>query len=290
MIRRNVVAASCGLLLSLSASPAAAIDRKACIAAADDGQKLRDDGKLAAAREKFIACAEKACPGAISKQCAEWVGEVDHEMPTLSFRAKDESGKEILDVQVVLDGKPIAESIATKAMALDPGTHKIRFVRKDGKSVEDTFLLRTGEKDRIVELAFQAPKGDTPVATAATTTPTTPTASGGGFVFPWYAWIGVGLTVAGGVGTAAFAASANGDEADLRKTCAPYCPADQRSGVETKLVLANVSLGVGIAGLGFTIISLIVANVGHKETAPKQTGFFLGPTPGGAAAGFQGAF
>jgi hypothetical protein len=276
MIRRAVAAASSGLLLVLFASSAHAIDRKACIAAADDGQKLRDDGKLAAAREK---------------QCAEWVGEVDHEMPTLSFRAKDESGKEILDVQVVLDDKPIAESIATKAMTLDPGTHKVRFVRKDGKSVEDTFLLRTGEKDRIVELVFQAPKGDTPVVTGTTATTTAPTTSGGGFRFPWPAWVGLGLAVVGGAGTAGFVVSAKSDENNFRDTCAPYCPADQRSGVETKLVLANVFLGVGIAGVGLTVVSLIIANVGHKEEAPpKAAGFFFGPTPGGAAAGFQGAF
>jgi hypothetical protein len=285
MIRRTVVAASSGLLLVLFASSAAAVDRKACIVAADDGQKLRDEGKLSAARDKFIACAEKGCPAAVSKQCAVWVEEVDHEMPTLSFRAKDEGGKEILDVQVVLDDKPIAESIATKAMTLDPGTHKIRFVRKDGKSIEDTFLLRPGEKDRIVELAFQAPKIDKPLAVE-----TPAVAPGGGFRFPWPAWVGLGLTVVGGVGTAAFAASAASDESDLRKTCAPSCPSDQRSGIETKLVLANVSLGVGIAGLGLTVVSLILANVGHKETPPKTSGFFFGPTAGGAAAGFQGAF
>jgi hypothetical protein len=285
MSRRTVVAASSGLLLVLFASSAAAVDRKACIVAADDGQKLRDEGKLSAARDKFIACAEKGCPAAVSKQCAVWVEEVDHEMPTLSFRAKDEGGKEILDVQVVLDDKPIAEAIATKAMTLDPGTHKIRFVRKDGKSIEDTFLLRPGEKDRIVELAFQAPKVDKPVEATASVAP------GSGFRFPWPAWVGLGLTVVGGVGTAAFAASAASDESDLRKTCAPSCPADQRSGIETKLVLANVSLGVGIAGLGLTVVSLILANVGHKEeAAPKTSGFFFGPTAGGAAAGFQGAF
>ena len=288
MSRRVVMAASSFFLVSLAASSAGAVDRKACIVAADDGQKLRDDGKLTAAREKFIACAEKGCPAAVSKQCAVWVEEVDHEMPTLSFRAKDEAGKEILDVQVVLDDKPIAESIATRSMVLDPGTHKVRFVRKDGKSVEDTFLLRKGEKDRIVELAFQAPKSDTPVATTTTATTTT---SGGGFVFPAYAWIGVGLAVVGGVGTAAFVASAKSDENGFRATCAPTCAPDGRSGIETKLILANVSLGVGIAGLGFTVIALIVGNVGHKEaTPPKAAGFFFGPTPGGAAAGLQGAF
>lgn len=290
MIRRAVATASCGLMLVLFASSAAAVDRKACIVAADDGQKLRDDGKLTAARQKFIACAEKGCPGAVSKQCAEWVEDVDREIPTLSFRARDEHGKEILDAQVLLDDKPLSQSVATTASPLDPGTHKIRFVRSDGKSIEDTFLLRRGEKDRIVELAFPAAKDDAAVATAPAAPATTPAASGGGFRFPWPAWVGLGLTVVGGVGTAAFAASAKSDENDFRATCAPNCPADQRSGVETKLVLANVSLGVGIAGLGLTVVSLIVANVGHKEAPANAAGFYFGPTPGGAAAGFQGAF
>ena len=270
------------LALSAISVDAAAIDRKACIAAADDGQKLRDDGKLSEAREKFISCADKACPSAVAKQCADWVGEVEHDTPTISFRAKDPSGKEIFDVEVRIDDKSVASSIQPKAIAVDPGTHKIKFVLKDGNTIEDTFLLRNAEKDRIIELTFMPRAPLIPVAPP-------PAAGGGaGFQIPWIAWVGVGVMVLGGVGTAAFAVSANADESDLRSTCAPRCDPADRSGIDTKLVLANVSLGLAFAGLGLAVVSTIVANVTHKE-APT-TGLLVAPLPNGAALGWQGRF
>lgn len=282
------------MAITLFSGSAAAIDRKACIAAADDGQKLRDDGKLKDARDKFITCADKACPAAISKQCADWVGEVDHDMPTIAFRAKDSTGKEIFDVQVEVDGQPVPGGISPKATAAEPGSHKIRFTRADGTSVEDTFLLRAAEKDRIIELTFKGPAGPAGPVGPGNPPPivTPPPSSGGGFRFPALAWIGLGVMVVGGAGTAAFAVMANSDESKLRTTCAPFCDASERSSIDTKIVLANVSLGLGIAGLGLTIISTIVANVGKKEAAPAATttGLIVAPMPNGAALGWAGRF
>jgi hypothetical protein len=272
------------LAFLFASAPALAADRKACIAAADEGQKLRDDSKLTDAREKFLVCADKGCPSAVSKQCLEWVSEIDHDMPTIAFRAKDGAGKELFDVQVFVDDKSLAESIPPKAFSVDPGTHRVRFVRRDGTTVEDTVLVRTAEKDRIIELTFKPPVGTPPPVA-----PVPPPSSGGGFRFPWPAWVGVGLMVVGGVGTAAFAVAANGEESDLRATCAPGCDPSLQSSIDTKLVLANVSLGIGIAGLGLAVVATIVANVGHKEPAPA-TGLVVTPMPGGAALGWAGAF
>ncbi len=277
------------LALVLAAAPALAADRKACIQAADDGQKLRDDGKLSDARDKFLVCADKGCPAAVSKQCLEWVAEVDHDTPTIAFRAKDPSGKEVFDVQVFVDDKSLVDGIAPKSFPVDPGKHRVRFVRHDGTTAEDTVLVRTAEKDRIIELSLKG-------ASAATTGPTEPPpagsggSSGGGFRFPWPAWVGVGLMVVGGVGTAAFALSANAEESDLRATCAPKCDPSLQSSIDTKLILANVSLGLGIAGVGLAVIATIVANVGHKEPPAAATGLLLAPLPGGGAVGWAGAF
>ncbi len=276
-----------------SRSAAAAPDRKACIAAADDGQKLRDEAKLASAREKFITCADKACPGAVSKQCATWVEEVDREMPTLSFRAKDETGREILDAQVLVDDKPFAGAIQSKAAPIDPGSHKVRVIRKDGKSLEDTILVRASEKDRIVELAFPVARVETPPPVVPVAPPPKPAAPSAGFHVPWYAWIGVGVGAAGGVGTVAFALSAKSDEDGYRSTCAPACNEGDKSGVQTKVVLANVSLGVGIAGLGFAVGSTIFANLGGaKEKAPAslRAAPSVAITPGGGVLLLRGGF
>src|SRR3954468_23053427 len=110
---------------------------KECIAFADDGQKLRDDGKLHAARDKFISCAAKSCPSVVSKQCSQWLGEVEKEIPSLTFRATDENGKELLDVKIFVDGKELADSARLRALPVDPGEHVVRVERSDGKTVED---------------------------------------------------------------------------------------------------------------------------------------------------------
>src|SRR5687767_8902063 len=135
------LALAAGLVVVVASPVDAAPDRKACIAAADDGQKYRDEGKLAAAREMFIACSSKGCPAVISKQCAQWLAEVEKDQATVAFRAKDEQGKEIVDVKVLVDGHKLIDAIDAKALPIDPGEHTIRFERADGKSVEDKVII-----------------------------------------------------------------------------------------------------------------------------------------------------
>jgi hypothetical protein len=283
-----VLVALSAVALSAPAAAAGKGDAKLCVAAADEGQKLRDEGKLAAAKEKFIACAAKSCPGAVATECTTWLEEVERDIPTVSFRAKDEAGKEILDVRVFVDGAAFAETIVPKASPMDPGAHKIRFERADGKTVEESVIVRTGEKNRIVELSFRPAKDAIPGG--STNEPPRSAQGGRGFVVPWVAWVGLGVGVLGGVGTAVFAVMANSDEDHLRQTCAPNCPESERGAIETKVALANVSLFVGIAGLGTAIVSTIVANVMGKPDAPPKTGLVVAPTQGGAQVGLVGRF
>lgn len=264
--------------------------RKACIAAADEGQKLRDDGKLTAAREKFITCAAKGCPAVIAKECTQWLEDAERETPSVTFRALDEQGKELLDVQVSIDGAVVAQSIEARAIPLDPGEHVLRFERRDGTSVEGKVLLRPGEKNRILELAFQ------PAAEPAKAEPPPPPDPGPAppparkLEIPLLGWVGAGVAVAGGVTAAVFAISANDDESRLRSTCAPACPESERDAIDTKVLLANVGLGLGVAGLGLAAVTTILANTdasAEKKTG-KSAGLVLGVAPGGLS--LRGAF
>ena len=275
----------------MASAPAAHAGSKECIAAADDGQKLRDDGKLNAARDKFILCAAKACPGAVAKQCSQWLIEAEHDTPTVTFRALDEQGKETLAVKVVIDGVAVAQSIDARALPIDPGEHTVRFELAAGRAVEDKFLVRPGEKNKMIELSFQ-PKAPAPVAPVKpAASPIEPVAEGGGFHIPTLGWVGLGIGVAGGVMTALFAISANSAESDLRTTCAPSCNASEKSSIDTKIVLANVGLGVGIAGLGLAVVTTVLANTGKKEppkSASSASSLRVDVTPGQLL--LQGAF
>jgi hypothetical protein len=281
----------CLVLAFSSAAFAGGPDRKECLAAADDGQKLRDEGKLGAARDRFITCSAKACPGVVAKQCSQWLEAVERDLPSVSFRVLDEQKRELVDVSVLFDGVKLSDTVEAKARALDPGSHTVRVERADGRSVEQKVLLRPGEKNRIVELAFEAPP-------AAPAPPATPAArpdvdanKGGGFHVPLLGWIGLGVGVAGGVATALFAMSANGDEKDLRDTCAPTCPSSERSPIETKVLLANVGFGVGVVGLGVGIVATVMANTGKpvKKEASRASSLSLDVSPSGAVL-LRGAF
>lgn len=280
------------LLASVDAS-AAGPDRKACIAAADEGQKLRDESKLTAAREEFIMCASKSCPGAIAKECSQWLQDAERDMPSVTFRARDERGKEILDVRVFIDDQVVAESIDARALPVDPGEHKLRFARSDGKSVEDKFVLRPAEKNRLIELSFEGPKqADATSGTkdGAATTVTQPLGEPGkSFQIPILGWVGAGVAVVGVGMMAFFAISANDDEDRLRSSCAPSCPESERDSVDTKVLLANVGMGVAALGVGVAVVTTVLANSGDKSKSARVMPS-VGPTHGGAALGLSGSF
>ncbi|HSO33097.1 MAG TPA: hypothetical protein VLT33_11275 [Labilithrix sp.] len=276
---RSVMLAGSLVGLSLLAPAVARAGTKECIAAADDGQKLRDEGKLTAARDKFIACSAKACPGAVAKQCSAWLVDAEKDMPSITFRALDEQGKETLEVKVSVDGVQVAAAIEARAVPADPGEHTVKFERADGTAIEDRVMLRPGEKNRIIELSFQ-PKAPPPGSVVAPVGPVkeAPAPDPGGLKVPLLAWIGLGVGVAGGVMTAVFAVSANSDETHLRETCAPKCDPADRSSIETKVVFANVALGLGIAGLGVAVVSTILANGGSSKPKPaSRLGFDVSP-------------
>lgn len=277
-----------GLLLAAAPALAAPPTQKECLAAADDGQKLRDDGKLVSARDKFIMCAAKSCPNVVAKQCNQWLSDAEREMPSVTFRAIDDNGKETLEVKVSVDDKVVAQSIEAKAIAVDPGEHKVKFEKADGKSVEDKILLRPGEKNRLVELSFQTKAPPPPVAETPKPAPPIEPAPepSRGFRVPTLGWVGLGIFAAGGITTIAFASMANGDESDLRGRCAPSCPESEKSGIDTKIAIANVGLFVGLAGLGLAVVTTVLENTGSKP-AEKPQARPLAPKPSAASITFD---
>lgn len=268
-MRLRMILIAAGLAAAtLVTTTAAHAGPKECVAAADEGQKLRDDGKLNAAREKFIACAAKACPGAVSKQCSQWLSETEKDMPTMTFRALDDQGKETLEVKVLVDGGKVSDTIDAHALALDPGEHKVRFERADGRAIEEKVLLRPGEKNRLIELSFQVKTAPPPEPPKVVTPPPPGPETDRGFHVPLLGWVGLGVGVAGGVMTAVFALSANSDEKNLRTTCAPACDPSEKSSIDTKVALANVGFGIGVVGLGVAVVTTVLANTGKRSDQP----------------------
>lgn len=143
-----------------SQSVAAEADPKeACLAAADTGQSLRDDGQYLGAREQFLACSRDVCPKLVHDQCAEWLRHIDEATPTVIFAAKDDRGQQLADARVLLDSKALVATLDGKAIPLDPGPHDVRFERDPHGVVNVHVVLRAGEKNREVTATFPAVDG-----------------------------------------------------------------------------------------------------------------------------------
>src|ERR1017187_7463692 len=82
--------------LALAADPTTAD----CLAASDASLKSGNEHKLRAERSQLLTCASSNCPTDIRKDCTSRVDEVNAQIPTIIFRAKDPSGADLSGVKV----------------------------------------------------------------------------------------------------------------------------------------------------------------------------------------------
>lgn len=283
-MKRLGAVALAGLVFSL---PARADERQACVDAADTGQTLRDQGKLVEARESFVSCARDVCPKIVASQCATWLSDVNREVATVTFRATDGSGKELILVQVSVDGTLRLPSLDGRAMRMNPGVHTLRFSHAGSADVEKEVVIHAGEKVRLIEVTI-GPRSPAEPGASATVSPSgTQTAAQGGFRFPAFAVASFGVGAASFVAMGVLVGTTASDVNHLRATCAGSCNPSDVSSANTRIALANVAMGVGIAGLALGGASLVVVNLGRREAQPASAWFLRG---GVGSAELVGAF
>jgi hypothetical protein len=131
-------------------APAAQADmtKKQCAATNAEGQSLRLDGKLGAARVQFEMCGDPHCPAMVRDDCAQRLQEIDRTQPTILFEVDDAAGGSVGAVKIALDGRPVADGLVATAMRVDPGEHSFTFTTAGGAAVTKTFVLKEGEKER----------------------------------------------------------------------------------------------------------------------------------------------
>jgi hypothetical protein len=144
------------IVLASSSLASAGDPKTECIAAADQAQQARDDGKWRAARDGFVSCSRSECPKMVSASCTKWAREIDDGMPTVVLAAKDASGADLTDVRVTFDGAPLATALDGKPVDVDPGAHKFRFSRDGSQPVEQSVVVKAGEKLRSVSVVMRA--------------------------------------------------------------------------------------------------------------------------------------
>jgi hypothetical protein len=268
MLAMNVRSAALLVAASLPAWPktAGAQTIAACIAAADEGQDQLRHGKLRDARRSFVVCSQERCPVVVRKDCDHWLEQVNLDMPTVVFGAKDASGQDLATFAVRVDTD--AEETATPGIPreLDPGPHTFAFERPGAPPITQSVVLRTGERNRQVLVTF-------PAVDVLRPPPVEPPAPPAHSVSPWvYGFAGLAALATGSF--VYFAVSGLHEKSDLRSTCAPACTDSQVSKLRTDYIVADVSLGIGVVSLA--VVGTIWL-LGPSKKSPAPVGFQVSP-------------
>ena len=279
-------------MLAEGVAAAAPDEREQCAASAEQAQQLRDEGKYRRAREQMLVCARDVCPGPIKSDCGKWLAELDRDAPTVVFGARDSNGADVLDVKVSMDGAPIQERLDGKPVLVDSGEHVFKFESKEGAVKEERVLVRAAEKARPIIATFPAA-----VAENKDPPPPPPAREGGeGSIVPALVVGGIGVVALGSF--AIFGIGGKNDVDDLQK-CKPFCDEKDVDAARTKLIIADISLGVGIVALGVAAYMFVTRPTGdtnkvqtNVQARKSDTSFRFDARPltGGGYAGVGGTF
>jgi hypothetical protein len=249
----------------------------ACLSTPVQAQTAQRAGKLVEARRLYESCARNVCPPEIVSDCSRWFSEVEAATPSVVLAARDPQHGDLLDARVSIDGAEAAP-VTARAVALDPGAHHLVFQRPGAPDVAVDVVLREGEKNRAVSATF----GGSP---ASSTSPPPADDSSQHRPVPLIVWIAGGVGVMGMASFATFGALGVSERAGAH--CDTGCGASDKSSVDSKYLIANVSLGVGLVGLGVATWMYLA----RPSTEPAKTAVVdMRPTPGGAVATFGGTF
>jgi len=270
--RRGFAAATLVVAASSSATTEArAADKVRCTAAYEQGQELRRQDKLSAARSQLLLC-EQTCPRSLAADCTKWQGEVEALMPTVHLRATDGHGQPT-DARVIVDGTLLLDHLVDAPVPVDSGDHTFRFEGPSGVSAEVHVSLHGGERAREIETVLAPQAAPPPAVSSGTTRPVPPAAYVLGAMGIAGLALGGGLSLKGHL-----------DAGHLRSTCAPGCAPDQVDSIATLYGVAWVGAGAGVAALA---IGLALWRPWQTQPSPPAAGdLFVVPTVGGAMVGW----
>lgn len=242
MTRRSLARAGSvlgfALVLALTRS-ASATDKQACMDAAPRGQDLRDQGKLVEAARELSICADASCPDPVPTYCKGWLDEVKKRIPSLLVRVTDASGRDVPDAAVKIDGRPVA--VDGRGVDLDPGSHQARASRPGSHDAVETVVLREGERDHPLTLRLETEHGEARAAIGSA-------GAEPGRTVPLASWIAWGVGAVGLAGFTIFGIKADIDYSDYHSSCGNLCARSATDDVSRTMVIADVSLAVGIVG------------------------------------------
>jgi hypothetical protein len=275
--------------LGLASGAARADEKSECASAAEDAQALRQHGKLRAAHDRLLVCAQASCPAVVRTDCTGWLRETDAALPTVVVHALDQRGMDVVGVRVFVDGVLLADGLRGTALAVDPGPHRFVYQASgSGEVASAEVLVAQGEKGRNLSVRFAVALEPDGSRSAATVGPPPP--GEGGSHAPVAAYV-VGAAGLAALGVfASFDAVGYSDYQGLHNGCGQThdCAPSDVDAVRTKLIVAGISLGTGVAALA-AATWLFLDRPGATARA-GVTGLDLRVSPEGGFVGIGGRF
>jgi hypothetical protein len=137
-----------------------------CLDASEQGQAMRDRGKLLRARELLSTCASTSCPAPVRDPCAKWVEAVIAETPSIVIVVRDDADRDLADASVVIDGAARTR-VTGQPVDLDPGSHTLAVEVPGYEGARPSFVANLGEKNRLVRVRLAKASGASAAAASS---------------------------------------------------------------------------------------------------------------------------
>jgi hypothetical protein len=134
---------------------------QACLSALRGAEASEQAGRLRAAKERLFLCGQPLCPRAIRHQCALRYTQIDADIPSVVLVVQDNSGTPQSDIQVAVDGEPLASHLDGRALPMDPGLHRFTFSKSGEVIARQSVMIAQGQRNRLVAVSWKA--DDAPV-------------------------------------------------------------------------------------------------------------------------------
>jgi hypothetical protein len=222
--------ASAAVLGQAAAQSPAGIE--SCMTSYEGAQRLRIDKRLREARTELLNCGGSACPQALRKDCLRWLEEVDRSLPSVVL-AMRVGGQDLTEVNVSMDGKPIATHLDGAAITVDPGTRLLRFEAPGHEPQQRTVVIREGEKSRAITVELQS-TSRSPHGKSKSNVPAITLAA---------------VSVVGLACFTYFGLKGMAGKSEL-EPCKGHCAQGEVDTVSHNFLAADISLGLGVVALG----------------------------------------
>ncbi len=242
-----------------------------CASASEAAQSLHNERKLRAARDQLIVCSQPSCPAVVRRDCDDLLSQVDAAMPTLVLSLEDALGRDVIDARVRLDGAELPGLLEGRAIAVDPGPHTLRIERNGAAPLDQPFVVREGEKDRVLVVQLPGPSAPARGDTRAALPPAPPAGPApSGVAVPWTAFAAAGVGVAA---LGAFGYLAVTGQSDYDRCAGPAgCPQGDVDALGQKRLFAWSALGVAVVASAVATWIFVHSGAAARPGALLRTG------------------